>query len=287
VVLTNGPHSVLERNEYEPYGQVLAGGYADRPGFTGHVADAQTGMNYMQQRYYDPAIGRFLSVDPVTALSNPVGMFNRYDYAADNPYKFKDPDGRMICFPGDARCNKSMHDAEERGIPVLQTDSDEKPKQTKSIIEELCPIGNSMQKAVVKMSDFGTKTEFAGLALAGYGLVTLGPEGSGPGLAMSSVGGLTLFASGGVQVVGGVFQRGSDPTVGDHNIAAGILSMSTFGATNSIMKSFMRNGKNSVARSINQRVELRVSAGGAMFDFLTQASDFFEAKQANCPVPKK
>jgi len=48
----------------------------------------------MQQRYYDPMIGRFLSVDPVTALSNPVGMFNRYDYAADNPYRFVDPDGR-------------------------------------------------------------------------------------------------------------------------------------------------------------------------------------------------
>lgn len=48
----------------------------------------------MQQRYYDPGIGRFLSVDPVTALSNPVGMFNRYKYAANNPYRFIDPDGR-------------------------------------------------------------------------------------------------------------------------------------------------------------------------------------------------
>jgi RHS repeat-associated protein len=96
--VTNGPHSVLERNEYEPYGQVLAGGYADRPGFTGHVKDAQTGMNYMQQRYYDPMIGRFLSVDPVTAYDKPLTNFNRYFYANNNPYRFTDPDGR---FPGD------------------------------------------------------------------------------------------------------------------------------------------------------------------------------------------
>jgi uncharacterized protein RhaS with RHS repeats len=48
----------------------------------------------MQQRYYDPQIGRFLSVDPVTAYSNPVGAFNRYWYANNNPYKFTDPDGR-------------------------------------------------------------------------------------------------------------------------------------------------------------------------------------------------
>jgi RHS repeat-associated protein len=95
VVVTNGPHAVLERNEYEPYGQVLAGGYVDRPGFTGHVKDAQTGMNYMQQRYYDPMIGRFLSVDPVTAISDPTNYFNRYKYANNNPYRFIDPDGRQ------------------------------------------------------------------------------------------------------------------------------------------------------------------------------------------------
>ncbi|WP_242112241.1 RHS repeat-associated core domain-containing protein, partial [Luteimonas aquatica] len=60
-----------------------------------HVLDAATGMNYMQQRYYDPAIGRFLSVDPVTAYEKPGANFNRYWYANNNPYRFIDPDGRM------------------------------------------------------------------------------------------------------------------------------------------------------------------------------------------------
>ena len=36
----------------------------------------------------------FLSVDPVAAYSNPVAMFNRYRYSNNNPYRFKDPDGR-------------------------------------------------------------------------------------------------------------------------------------------------------------------------------------------------
>ena len=83
------------RNEYEPYGQVLSGGIADRPGYTGHVKDALTGMDYMQQRYYDPMIGRFLSVDPVTANPRNGTNFNRYWYGNDNPYKFTDPDGRL------------------------------------------------------------------------------------------------------------------------------------------------------------------------------------------------
>ena len=94
VLVTDGSRNqVGTRTEYEPYGQILAGGVADRPNFTGHVADAQTSMDYMQQRYYDPMLGRFLSVDPVTATSVG-GNFNRYWYASDNPYRFIDPDGR-------------------------------------------------------------------------------------------------------------------------------------------------------------------------------------------------
>ncbi len=47
------------------------------------------------QRYYDPAIGSFLSVDPVTAYDNgDMRHFNRYTYAYNNPYAFTDPDGR-------------------------------------------------------------------------------------------------------------------------------------------------------------------------------------------------
>jgi RHS repeat-associated protein len=121
VAVTDESRAVVERSDYEPYGQLINRPLTDGPGFTGHVQDALTGLTYMQQRYYDPMIGRFLSTDPVTALSNPVGMFNRYDYAADNPYRFKDPDGRMMCGFSDLRCQKKRQDAERRGIPVLQT----------------------------------------------------------------------------------------------------------------------------------------------------------------------
>lgn len=48
------------------------------------------------QRYYDPMIGRFLSVDPVTSDTTSGGNFNRYNYATNNPYKFIDPDGRQV-----------------------------------------------------------------------------------------------------------------------------------------------------------------------------------------------
>ena len=41
---------------------------------------------------------RWLSVDPVQAQPNKPFTFNRYHYAANNPYKFTDPDGRVIKF---------------------------------------------------------------------------------------------------------------------------------------------------------------------------------------------
>src|SRR5690606_2118486 len=59
-----------------------------------HRMDAASKLVYMQQRYYDPVIGRFLSVDPVAASSVNGTNFNRYWYGNNNPYRFTDPDGR-------------------------------------------------------------------------------------------------------------------------------------------------------------------------------------------------
>jgi hypothetical protein len=60
----------------------------------------------MQQRWMDPNLPVFLSVDPVTAYSNPIGAFNRYRYANNNPYKFTDPDGRYSCEGSKSQCNQ-------------------------------------------------------------------------------------------------------------------------------------------------------------------------------------
>jgi RHS repeat-associated protein len=102
VAETDANRNVVRRYEYEPYGQRLNGGNDDKPGYTGHVMDAVTGLVQMEQRYYDPESGRFLSVDPVTALDNgDMRHFNRYAYAYNNPYKFTDPDGRnAVAFIG-------------------------------------------------------------------------------------------------------------------------------------------------------------------------------------------
>jgi len=49
---------------------------------------------YMGARYYDPFVGRFLSVDSADFDESNSISFNRYAYANNNPYKYIDPDGR-------------------------------------------------------------------------------------------------------------------------------------------------------------------------------------------------
>lgn len=95
VAVTDANRVVIERSDYEPYGQLLNRAANDSPGYTGHVEDKNTGLTYMQQRYYDSDLGVFLSVDPVTPFQNQGSPFNRYWYANNNPFKFSDPDGRQ------------------------------------------------------------------------------------------------------------------------------------------------------------------------------------------------
>lgn len=100
--------------DYKPYGAQALGNTPSGPGYTGHVADPDTSLIYMQARYYDPITGRFLSVDPVGPDSN-TAQFNRYEYAHSNTYRYVDPDGRESC-EGGPNC-KVYGTPQETGTP--------------------------------------------------------------------------------------------------------------------------------------------------------------------------
>jgi RHS repeat-associated protein len=95
IARTNASKAIISRTRYEPYGGIHIGA-SPTLGYTGHAYDSDTGLTYMQQRYQDPLAGRFLSIDPVTTDANTGGSFNRYAYANDSPYKYVDPDGRIV-----------------------------------------------------------------------------------------------------------------------------------------------------------------------------------------------
>jgi RHS repeat-associated protein len=87
----------LWKETYRPYGERIQkqpNSASNTRWYTGHPHEEDTGLTYMGARWYDPAIGRFLAVDPKEFTEANPHSFNRYNYANNNPYKYIDPDGR-------------------------------------------------------------------------------------------------------------------------------------------------------------------------------------------------
>ena len=66
--------------------------------YRGYYFDAESGMYYLQSRYYDPEIRRFISADNiiVTGTSVEYQNVNLYEYCSDNPINFQDLSGHFI-----------------------------------------------------------------------------------------------------------------------------------------------------------------------------------------------
>lgn len=96
VAATDESGAVLWRETYAPFGDKSVKSESatnERIGYTGKLHDNDTGLTYLNARYYDPVLGRFMAVDTVGALTGGAGHFNRYSYAYNNPYKYTDPTG--------------------------------------------------------------------------------------------------------------------------------------------------------------------------------------------------
>jgi RHS repeat-associated protein len=73
-----------------PWGEVAADtGLKTRLKLAGQQYDQEVGLYYMRARYYDPALGRFLSEDPIGIA----GGLNLYAYAGNDPVNMWDPTG--------------------------------------------------------------------------------------------------------------------------------------------------------------------------------------------------
>jgi RHS repeat-associated protein len=61
--------------------------------FTGEQRDSESALYYLRARYYDPAVGRFATQDPVSAPMARPQALNRYAYVGGNPVNYGDPTG--------------------------------------------------------------------------------------------------------------------------------------------------------------------------------------------------
>ena len=68
--------------------------------YAGQEYDTDTGLSYMNARYYNGKTGRFMSQDPIFIsvgfdLSDPQSL-NSYAYARNNPLRYIDPNGEWF-----------------------------------------------------------------------------------------------------------------------------------------------------------------------------------------------
>ena len=65
--------------------------------YRGYYFDRETGLYYLNSRYYDPAICRFINADDVAYLQpETLNGNNLYAYCGNNPVMYTDPDGTFI-----------------------------------------------------------------------------------------------------------------------------------------------------------------------------------------------
>ena len=117
-LVTDQNANVVSRHDYLPFGEEITNaagrtaafrfGATDDVSqrFTAKERDAESGLDYFGARYYGSALGRFGSADEVNVtderLMSPSSTMNKYAYAANNPLKFVDPDGRDVTLYYDA-----------------------------------------------------------------------------------------------------------------------------------------------------------------------------------------
>ena len=77
---------------YSAFGGLVSstGTVANPISYTGREFDSEVGLHYYRARYYDPAVGRFVSQDPAGIIR---GGINPYKYVGNDPHNFSDPSG--------------------------------------------------------------------------------------------------------------------------------------------------------------------------------------------------
>ena len=74
----NDPNGILEKNPFR---------------YRGYYLDDETGFYYLQSRYYDPEVKRFINADGLISTGTGVMGYNMFAYCDNNPVNCSDPTG--------------------------------------------------------------------------------------------------------------------------------------------------------------------------------------------------
>ena len=101
VRIVDGSRNVVASYSYDPWGKLLSSSgtlaNVNPLRYRGYYYDSETGFYYLQSRYYDPAIGRFINADSY-ASTDATGLLstNMFAYCENNPVMRVDPTGELF-----------------------------------------------------------------------------------------------------------------------------------------------------------------------------------------------
>jgi len=101
VRIVNSSRSVVASYSYDPWGKLLSSSgtlaNVNPLRYRGYYYDSETGFYYLQSRYYDPAIGRFINADSY-ASTDATGLLstNMFAYCENDPVNKSDPSGELF-----------------------------------------------------------------------------------------------------------------------------------------------------------------------------------------------
>ena len=110
MALMDSSGSIVAQYSYDPWGKVTVqnpNGTANTSStfvgninplrYRGYYYDTETGLYYLQSRYYDPVIGRFINADAF-ASTDVLGLLstNMFAYCENNPINCSDPTGHAF-----------------------------------------------------------------------------------------------------------------------------------------------------------------------------------------------
>jgi RHS repeat-associated protein len=115
-VTANADGSLQSEMRYAPFGEMryTNGVTPSDYRYTGQRnLDAQgntfsLGLMDYNARFYDPLLGRFIQPDTIVPGAGSSAAFNRFSYVFNNPIRFNDPSGHLICEDSFYGCSRNF-----------------------------------------------------------------------------------------------------------------------------------------------------------------------------------
>ncbi|GAP72169.1 RHS repeat-associated core domain-containing protein [Candidatus Symbiothrix dinenymphae] len=97
-VVADDSKGIQTRYYYDAWGKqtAIAGTSVINRGYLAQEHLDEFGLINLNARIYDPALGRFLEMDPYVQMPDFTQSYNRYAYGLNNPFKYTDPNGEFF-----------------------------------------------------------------------------------------------------------------------------------------------------------------------------------------------